>query len=122
MLAAPWPLAAPVFIGPTATLPLLAPCPAAAPAAAAAAPEQLLGQRCTLAADMYCFGMLLIELTTQQLVTRRGKWRWPRVPQECPQACAGRLLCALPPIPRLPCCNKGSCSLPAPLVPTTIPN
>ena len=49
-----------------------------------------MGQRCTLAADLYSFGLLLVELTTQQLVTRRGKWRWPRVPQECPQACAAQ--------------------------------
>ena len=62
------------------------PMPPAPPAPAAAAPEQLLGQRCTLAADLYSFGLLLIELTTQQLVTGRGKWRWPLVPQECPQA------------------------------------
>ena len=50
-----------------------------------AAPEQLMGQRCTLAADMYSFGMLLIELTTQQLGKTRGDWCMPLVPQDCPQ-------------------------------------
>ncbi|EFN58982.1 hypothetical protein CHLNCDRAFT_137604 [Chlorella variabilis] len=51
-----------------------------------AAPEQLMGYRCTLAADMYGFGILLVELTTQCVVDRRGEWRLPRVPDECPQA------------------------------------
>ena len=53
-----------------------------------AAPEQLMGQRCTLAADMYSFGILLIELTTQQVVSRRGHWRLPHVPKECPKVWA----------------------------------
>ncbi|KAL4422558.1 hypothetical protein ABPG75_008755 [Micractinium tetrahymenae] len=51
-----------------------------------AAPEQLLGERCGLAADMYSFGVLLIELTTRTPVTKRGRWRLPCVPQECSQA------------------------------------
>ena len=50
-----------------------------------AAPEQLMGARCTLAADLHSFGVLLIELTTQQVVRHRGDWRLPRAPQECPQ-------------------------------------
>ena len=51
-----------------------------------------MGYRCTLAADMYGFGILLVELTTQCVVDRRGEWRLPRVPDECPQvgAAAGR--------------------------------
>ncbi|KAL4440185.1 hypothetical protein ABPG75_003186 [Micractinium tetrahymenae] len=49
-----------------------------------AAPEQLLGQRCTLAADMYSFGILLIELLTQKHWDLRGQWRLPRAPEECP--------------------------------------
>ena len=44
-----------------------------------------MGQRCTLAADMYSFGVLLIELTTQELVVKRSCWRLPRAPEECPQ-------------------------------------
>ena len=81
-----------------------------------------MGQRCTLAADLYSFGLLLVELTTQQLVTRRGKWRWPRVPHECPQAraaqrSAGRLRCAPPSIPCGPfvskVCLQPACSLDA---------
>jgi len=51
-----------------------------------AAPEQLLGQRCTLAADMYSFGVLLVELATGRVVTRRGNWQLPRAPEQCSQA------------------------------------
>ena len=50
-----------------------------------AAPELLMGARCTLAADVYSFGVLLIELTTQQVVRHRGDWRLPQAPQQCPQ-------------------------------------
>ena len=50
-----------------------------------AAPEQLMGQRCTLASDLYSFGVLLIELTTFDLGARRGDWRLPLAPEECPQ-------------------------------------
>lgn len=52
----------------------------------AAAPEQLMYERCTVAVDMYSFAVLLSELTTRQLATKRGEWRLPRVPDECPQA------------------------------------
>lgn len=51
-----------------------------------AAPEQLLGERCTYAADMYSFGIMLAEIATGQVVCRRGQWRLPCVPEECPQA------------------------------------
>jgi len=51
-----------------------------------AAPEQLLGQRCTLAADMYSFGVLLVELTTQTLPKSRKKLQLPRAPEDCPPA------------------------------------
>lgn len=50
-----------------------------------AAPEQLLGQRCTLAADVYSLGILLIELTTGRAVLKRSDWRLPRPPDECSQ-------------------------------------
>ena len=50
-----------------------------------AAPEQLMGQRCSLAADLYSFGILLIELITQEQSGGRGEWRLPRAPEECPQ-------------------------------------
>ena len=56
-----------------------------------AAPEQLLGEPCTPAVDMYSFGILLIELTTRQVVVRRGEWRLPAAPQECPQVCTRAL-------------------------------
>ena len=49
-----------------------------------AAPELLLGQRCTLAADMYSLGILLIELTTQTLGKTRCARRLPQPPDECP--------------------------------------
>lgn len=54
-----------------------------------AAPEQLLGHRCTLAADVYSFGLVLVELTTHTVMRRRGQWRLPRAPEECPQASTG---------------------------------
>ena len=56
------------------------------PLCCCAAPEQVLGQRCTLTADIYSLGILLVELTTQQAVTRRGGWRLPLAPQECSPA------------------------------------
>ncbi|KAI3427363.1 hypothetical protein D9Q98_010279 [Chlorella vulgaris] len=51
-----------------------------------AAPEQVMGLRCTLAADVYSFGVLLVQLTTQHMGSKRGEWRLPHVPQECSQA------------------------------------
>jgi serine/threonine protein kinase len=45
-----------------------------------------MGERCTLAADVYSFGVLLTELTTQRLVRKRDEWRLPRAPEECPPA------------------------------------
>ena len=44
-----------------------------------------MGERCTVAADMYSFGILLVELTTQRLGDRRGEWELPRAPEECSQ-------------------------------------
>ena len=44
-----------------------------------------MGQRCTVAADLYSFGILLIELITQEQSGGRGEWRLPRAPEECPQ-------------------------------------
>ena len=44
-----------------------------------------MGQRCTVAADLYSFGILLIELITQEQSKGRGGWRLPRAPEECPQ-------------------------------------
>ena len=43
-----------------------------------------MGQRVTLAADIYALGVLLAELLTRTLVTRRGMCRLPRAPDECP--------------------------------------
>ncbi|PSC70012.1 leucine-rich repeat family [Micractinium conductrix] len=50
-----------------------------------AAAEQMMGMKCTLAADMYSFGLALIALLTQQLLLKRGQWHLPRAPQDCPQ-------------------------------------
>ena len=50
-----------------------------------AAPEQLLGERCTLAADMYSLGVLLAELLNQQLQKKRRELVLPGAPQDCPQ-------------------------------------
>jgi hypothetical protein len=44
-----------------------------------------MGQRCTLSVDVYSLGVLLVELTTFDLGARRGDWRLPRAPAECPQ-------------------------------------
>lgn len=49
-------------------------------------PEQLLGQRCTLAADVYALALLLVELTTMKVINRRGDWCLPRAPDDCPAA------------------------------------
>lgn len=38
------------------------------------------------------FGVLLAFLLTRQLSERRGKWRLPRAPEECPQVCDAMLL------------------------------
>lgn len=62
--------------------------PSVRPALPPAAPEQLLAQRCSLAADVYSLGLVLAELTTGQVVKRRGEWRPPRPPDECPAAVA----------------------------------
>ncbi|PSC76706.1 exostosin-like glycosyltransferase isoform B [Micractinium conductrix] len=51
-----------------------------------AAPEQLMGLRCTLAVDVYGLGLLLVELTTRRLILRRGQFNLPRAPDDCPQA------------------------------------
>jgi serine/threonine protein kinase len=51
-----------------------------------AAPEQLLGERCSYPADMYSFGLLLIQLTTHAVAVKRGEWRLPLVPHECSQS------------------------------------
>jgi hypothetical protein len=68
--------------------PCVLPLPAC-PICQTAAPEQIIGHRCTLAADLYSFGLLLIQLATQQAVVRhRGDWCMPRAPEECPQVCA----------------------------------
>ena len=62
-----------------------------------AAPEQLMGMRCTLAADVYSFGLVLVELTTQRNLYRRGEWQLPRAPEDCPQvpAASRNCFCAL---------------------------
>ena len=52
-----------------------------------AAPEQLMGTRCSTAADMYSFGVVLWEMCTGEPPVR-GRMRDVRVPQEAPQAIA----------------------------------
>lgn len=49
-----------------------------------AAPEQLLGSPCTLAADVYSLGMLLIVLASRRLLSNRGEWALPQAPRDCP--------------------------------------
>ncbi|PRW45625.1 hypothetical protein C2E21_6054 [Chlorella sorokiniana] len=60
-------------------------CTARGGTACYAAPEQLLGERCTLAADIYSLGVLLCELINREPVVRRGGWSLPS-PTECPVA------------------------------------
>ena len=54
-----------------------------------AAPEVLLGERCSPAADVYSLGILLIELVTLAPVLRQSSWRMPSAPHECPQVSNG---------------------------------
>ena len=54
-----------------------------------AAPELLLGGRCSPAADVYSLGILLIEIVTLAPVLRRSSWRLPSAPHECPQVGEG---------------------------------
>lgn len=54
------------------------PCPPAT------APEQLLGSPCTLTADIYSLGVLLVVLATRRLLSNRGEWELPRAPRDCP--------------------------------------
>ena len=50
-----------------------------------ASPEVLLGRLCSSAADIYSLGILLIELTTLAPVVKRGGWRMPVAPEDCPR-------------------------------------
>lgn len=52
-----------------------------------AAPEQLIGLKCTAKADVYSFGLVLWELCTRELPVR-GQIRDVRVPLEAPRAVA----------------------------------
>lgn len=49
-----------------------------------AAPELLLGDRCTEKVDMYSFGVVLWEIVTQELPIR-GALRDPVTMDECPE-------------------------------------
>ncbi|KAI7842434.1 hypothetical protein COHA_004073 [Chlorella ohadii] len=51
------------------------------------APEVLLGRKCTKAADLFSFGVVLWEIVTGE-APQRGSMRLPRVPEECPQEVA----------------------------------
>ena len=51
------------------------------------APEVIMSQRCTPAADMWSYGVVLWELCTME-IPMRGRMREIRVPEECPQAIA----------------------------------
>lgn len=56
-----------------------------------AALDREAGQRLPALGPAACcsFGVLLIALVTQQRVTRRGAWRLPEAPQECPRVRRG---------------------------------
>ena len=54
-----------------------------------AAPEVLLGGRCSLAADVYSLGILLIEVVTLAPIQIINSWSLPSAPHECPQVGEG---------------------------------
>ncbi|KAK9786895.1 hypothetical protein WJX73_008911 [Symbiochloris irregularis] len=49
-----------------------------------AAPEVILGQKCTVKADVYSFGICIWEIVTQEIPVR-GQLRPIEVPKECPE-------------------------------------
>ncbi|GAB4821542.1 hypothetical protein N2152v2_008588 [Parachlorella kessleri] len=49
-----------------------------------AAPEQLLGLRCTAAADIFSLGLLMQAVVVGEAGQVRGLCRTPRVPEDCP--------------------------------------
>lgn len=75
-----------------------------------AAPEQLMGQRCGLPADVYSFGLLLVSLLTRRLMRERGSWRLPRAPEECPPVRGRRPGCALTPAGARMCSSCPACA------------
>ena len=58
------------------------------------APELLLGGSITSAADIYSFGVLLREMCTGEYPSR-GRSRFPKVPEECPQEMADVIIACM---------------------------
>ena len=44
-----------------------------------------MGRQCTVAADVYSFGILLGELASLQVERKRREWVVPCAPRDCPQ-------------------------------------
>jgi len=63
-----------------------------------AAPELLLGQRCTFKADIFSLGVTLWEICTHE-VPVRGQLRDINVPEECPQAISDLIDACMQPRP-----------------------
>ncbi|KAL4443807.1 hypothetical protein ABPG75_011544 [Micractinium tetrahymenae] len=63
-----------------------------------AAPEVLLGQRCTEKADIYSFGVCLWEIATQSRPIR-GRMRQLKCPQDCPPEVAALVAACMDPDP-----------------------
>lgn len=63
-----------------------------------AAPELLLGQRCTFKADIFSLGVTLWEICTRE-VPVRGQLRDIRVPEECPQIISDLIESCRQPLP-----------------------
>lgn len=59
-----------------------------------AAPELLLGEKCTEKVDIYSLGVVLWEIVTQE-IPQRGTLRDPVVPRDCPQEVADLIIACM---------------------------
>ncbi|KAK9792052.1 hypothetical protein WJX73_007208 [Symbiochloris irregularis] len=61
-------------------------------------PEMLLGQPASFSADMWSFGVILLEIVTGQ-IPERGRYDTPQVPRQCPQPIADLIKACMAPVP-----------------------
>ncbi|KAK9791186.1 hypothetical protein WJX73_002593 [Symbiochloris irregularis] len=62
------------------------------------APEMILGQPASFSADMWSFGVILLEIVTGHM-PRRGQYSTPEVPDQCPQEIADLIQACMAPDP-----------------------